>query len=148
MIAATHYLNFPGNTEEAMNFYKSVFGGEFIAFHRFKDSPGFEKMPKHEQNMIMHASLPLGKGLLMATDTLDSMEQTLTPGNNYHIVVHTESEEETNTLFKGLSAGGKIEMPLNKTFWGAYFGMCRDKFGIQWMLSYDINHPTIDHVKS
>lgn len=140
MINANPYLNFAGNTEEAMNFYKTVFGGEFIAFHRFKDSPGHEKMPKHEQEMIMHASLPLGPGtILMATDVLESMGQTLTHGNNFHIAVNTESEEETDKIFKGLCAGGKIEMPLNKTFWGAYFGMCKDKFGVLWMISYDAN---------
>ncbi len=131
------YLNFNGNTEEAMNFYRSVFGTEFTALHRFKDSPGFEKMPKHEQDKIMHASLPLTKNnVLMATDVLGSMGQKLTMGNNFYICLHTESEKETEKLFLGLSAGGKIEMPLNQTFWGAYCGMCRDKFGVQWMITY------------
>ena len=138
MINVNPYLNFMGNTEEAMNFYKSVFGGEFTALQRFKDVPGYEKMPKHEQEMIMHASLPLGKNnALMATDTLESMEQSLRPGNNFYISINTESEQETEKLFKGLSAGGKIEMPLNKTFWGSYFGMCVDTFGVQWMINYE-----------
>lgn len=128
-----------GNTEAAMNFYRSVFGGEFITFERFKDSPGFEKMPKQDQEKIMHASLPMGKSnMLMATDVLDSMELSVTQGNNFYIFVQTESEEETDRLFKKLSEGGKIEMPVNKTFWGAYCGMCRDQFGIQWMINYDL----------
>lgn len=138
MISINPYLNFMGNTEEAMKFYRSVFGGEFTAFQRFSDSPGHEKMPKKEQGMLMHVSLPMGKtNTLMATDTLESMGQTLTMGNNFSLAVNTESEAETDRLFHALSAGGKITMPLNKTFWGAYFGMCTDKFGIQWMLSYE-----------
>jgi PhnB protein len=140
MISINPYLNFAGNTEAAMNFYRSVFGGDFSAFQRFNESPGHEKMPKHEQNMIMHASLPMGsRNALMATDTLDSMEHTLVFGNNFYICIHTESEQETDKLFKALAAGGKIEMPLNKTFWGGYCGMCTDQFGIQWMLNYESN---------
>jgi len=140
MISINPYLNFMGNTEEAMQFYRSVFGGDFTILQRFSDSPGHEKMPKKEQGMIMHASLPMGKAnTLMATDTLESMGQTLITGNNFSLVVTTESEEETDRLFKALSAGGKITMPLNKTFWGAYFGMCTDKYGIQWMLNYEIS---------
>jgi PhnB protein len=78
----------------------------------------------------------------MATDSLESMGQTVVPGNNFHIVVHTDSEEETDILFAKLSNGGEIEMPLNRTFWGAYFGMCRDKFGIQWMINFDVPKTT------
>lgn len=134
------YLNFPGTTEEAMNYYKSVFGVEFTAFVRFSDSPGHEKMPKAEQNMIMHASLPLGKShTLMATDAIESMGRAVVMGNNFYINLATESEEETDRLFKGLSAGGVIEMPLNRTFWGSYSGMCKDRYGVQWMLNYDLN---------
>ena len=141
MISANPYLNFKGNTEEAMKFYRSVFGGEFTTFQRFKDSPGYEKMPENEWNKIMHASLPLGSNALMATDTLESMGQSTIAGNNFYISISTESEEETDRLFKKLSAGGEIEMPVNKTFWGAYCGMCRDKFGIQWILNYDLSLP-------
>ena len=139
MISINPYLNFMGNTEEAMNFYQSIFGVEFAAFQRFNESPGFERMPKQDQKKIMHASLPMGKhNNLMATDTLESMGQTLTIGNNFYININTESEAETDKFFNGLAAGGKIEMPLNKTFWGAYCGMCRDKFGIQWMINFDL----------
>jgi PhnB protein len=131
------YLHFMGNTEDAMNFYKSVFGGEFIALQRFKDVPGSEKMGAASQDKIIHASLPAGKlNTIMATDTLDSMEP-LVSGNNFHLCVHTDSEAETDKIFNALSKGGKIEMPLNKTFWGAYFGMCVDKYGIPWMISFN-----------
>jgi PhnB protein len=137
MISIHPYLNFQGNTEEAMNFYKSVFGGSFKAFQRFNDSPGHEKMPKHEQTMIMHASLPLGNGILMATDALESMGHEVRPGNNIYLSIITESEDEADRLFEGLSKGGKIEMPIGKTFWGAYFGICMDKFQVQWMITYE-----------
>ena len=138
MLNINPYLHFMGNTEEAMNFYKSVFGGEFTIIQRFKDMAGGEKMSEEDQEKIIHISLPIGKGtILMATDSLESMGHELTQGNNFHLCLHTESEKETDKLFNALAANGKIEMPLNKTFWGAYFGMCRDKFGIQWMISFD-----------
>jgi PhnB protein len=137
MISVNPYLNFKGNTEEAMTFYKSVFGGEFSLLQRFTEIPGHEKMPENEWEKVMHISLPLGEdGVLMATDVLDSMEQEVVMGNNYYICIQTESEEETNRLFKSLSEGGKIEMLPNKTFWNDYFGICTDKFGVQWMLNY------------
>ncbi|WP_315823766.1 VOC family protein [Paraflavitalea speifideaquila] len=139
MISINPYLNFLGNTEEAMNFYRPVFGGQFAALERFKDSPGYEKMPEEEWEKIMHIRLPMGpKDVIMATDALASMGQTLTKGNNFYIRVSTESEAETNKFFKALSAGGTLEMPLNNTFWGAYCGMCTDKFGIQWMINFDL----------
>jgi PhnB protein len=140
MISINPYLNFMGNTEKAMNFYKSVFGGEFSNLIRFDTLPGHEKMPKSEQEKLMHIALPMGKrDVIMATDTLESMGQTLTMGNNFYICVNTESEKETDSFFNALAEGGAIEMPVNKTFWGAYCGMCRDKFGIQWMITYDLN---------
>jgi len=140
MKAINPYLNFKGNTEEAFNFYKAIFGGEFMTVQRFKDSPEAGKAPAPEQNKIMHIALAIGKGtILMGTDTLESMGQKLAVGNNFHLSISTESEEETRKLFSALSAGGKVTVALDKTFWGAYFGMCTDKFGIQWMLSYDSN---------
>ena len=138
MISINPYFNFMGNTEEAMNFYKSVFGGEFTTFQRFTSSPGHEKMPKADQSKIMNMSLPMGSGVIMATDTLESMGMNTIIGNNVYICVNTESEEETVRFFNKLSEGGDIEMPLNKAFWGAYCGMCRDKFGMQWMINYDL----------
>jgi len=138
MLNVNPYLHFMGKTEEAMNFYKSVFGGEFSIFQRYKDMAGGEKMSEDDQEKMIHISLPIGKGnVLMASDNLESMGHEIIMGDNFHICIHTESEKETDKLFKALSDKGKIEMPLNKTFWGAYFGMCRDKFGIQWMISFD-----------
>ena len=131
------YFNFMGNTEEAMNFYRSVFGGEFTAFTRFKELPGSEQIPAHEQNKIMHVTLTTKNGVnIMATDFLESMEQKFEPGNGVNLCIQAESEEEVEKLFKDLSKGGKVDMPLNKTFWGAYFGMCKDKFGVNWMINY------------
>lgn len=138
MVTINPYLNFKGNTEEAFNFYKSVFGGEFLTLMRFKDTPEADRVPDNEKDMVMHVALPIGKGnVLMATDALDSMGHTLTAGNNISLSVSTESEEEADKIFKGLSAGGKVTMPMGKQFWGSYFGMLNDKFGIQWMVSYD-----------
>jgi PhnB protein len=131
------YLHFMGNTAEAMNFYKSVFGGEFTIYAKFKDVPGGEKMSPEEQEKIIHISLPIGKGnVLMATDMLESMEHKLVQGNNFHICIHADSEAEVDQLFDALSKNGKIEMPCNKTFWGSYFGMCQDRFGVWWMIEY------------
>ena len=134
------YLNFYGNTEEAFNFYKSVFGGEFAMVQRFKDTPGCENLPPADWDKIMHMALPIGPdNVLMATDALDSMGQSLTVGNNFSLSISTDSEEETNRVFNALSAGGKATMPPEKTFWGSYFGMLTDKYGIQWMVSFDEN---------
>lgn len=138
MITINPYLNFKGNTEQAFNFYKSVFGGEFLTVQRFKDTPEAARVPDHEKDKLMHIALPVGNGtILMGTDALESMGHTVTPGTNFHLSVDTESEAETEKIFNGLAAGGKVTTPLEKMFWGAYFGMCTDKFGIQWMVSYD-----------
>src|SRR6058998_192815 len=138
MATINTYLNFNGNTEEAFNFYKSVFGGEFITLQRFKDTPESERVPAGEKEKIMHVSLPIGKGnILMATDALESMGHSLKAGNNFSLSISTESEQEADKIFKGLSEGGKVDMPLGKVFWGSYFGLFTDKFGVQWMVSYD-----------
>ena len=137
MKVVNSYLNFPGNTEEAFNFYKSVFGGEFVGLTRFKDTPEGAKLNAKEKEMLMHVSLPIGKGnTLMGTDALESMGHKITAGNNFHLAIETDNKDEAEKIFKGLSAGGKVTMPLADTFWGAYFGMLNDKFGIQWMVSY------------
>jgi len=138
MATLNPYLNFKGNTEEAFNFYKSVFGGEFITIQRFKDTPEGPKFSAADQEKIMHIALPIGNGnILMATDAVESMGQKLEVGNNVHLSLSTESEEETKRIFNAISADGKITIPLDKMFWGAYFGMCTDKFGVQWMVNYD-----------
>lgn len=143
MAAFNIYLNFPGNTEEAFKFYRSVLGGEFVTIMRYKDSPGCEGMPAENQNMIMHIALPIGNGnMLMGTDSIDGMGgPKLLIGNNVSITVNPTSEDEMNRLFNGLSAGGNIMVPLNKAFWGGTFGMFTDKFGIQWMFNYDEKQP-------
>lgn len=140
MATVNPYLNFNGNTEEAFNFYKSVFGGEFITLQRFKDTPEADKIAEADRDKIMHIALPIGKGtILMATDALESMGHPLTVGNNFYMSVNANSEKEADKLFKALSAGGRVTIPLEKAFWGAYFGMFTDKFGIQWMINYDYN---------
>ena len=132
------YLNFNGNAEEAFNFYKYVLGGEIVMIQRFKDTPEAGQTLPTDADKIMHISMSVGKNMmLMATDALESKGHKLTVGNNFHISVSTESEDETRKIFDGLSKGGKVEVPLDKMFWGAYFGMCTDKFGVQWMVSYD-----------
>jgi PhnB protein len=131
------YLNFPGNTEEAFNFYKSVLGGEFLAILRFKDAPG-DHIPPNMENKILHVALPLGNGnLLMGTDAVEGMGPKFVAGNNVHICVNPTSEEEAKRLFNGLSAGGEVSVPLNIAFWGGLFGTFTDKFGINWMFNYD-----------
>jgi PhnB protein len=141
MATINPYLNFQGTTEEAFNFYKSIFGGEFAALMRFGDAPGCDEMPiaDADKEKIMHIALPIGtKGdVLMATDMLDSMGQTLSAGNNFSVSYSAESRAEADRVFGGLANGGKIEMPLADAFWGAYFGMVTDRFGVRWMVNYD-----------
>lgn len=137
MLAIHPYLNFDGKTEEAFNFYRSVFGGEFTSFQRMKDMPN-NTMPASEQERVMHVALPIGKGnILMGSDILPSQGDSLRAGNNFYVLIAPESEGEANKIFNALSAGGKIAAPLGKTFWGAYFGMFTDKYGIQWMINYE-----------
>lgn len=138
MKAINPYLNFQGNTEEAFNFYKSVFGGEFVMVMRFGDTPEAERCPASDRQKIMHIALPIGKGtVLMGTDALESMGHTITRGTNFHLAIGADSEEEVNSLADALSKGGKVVVAPAKMFWGSYFGQVTDPFGISWMLSYD-----------
>lgn len=141
MAAINAYLNFNGNAKEAFNFYKSVFGGEFSMLMRMGDArgkPGCEQLTQADDEKIMHVALPIGKSdVLMGSDVLESMGQGKVGGDNFHIAIATDSKDEADKLFNGLSNGGKIIMPMSDTFWGAYFGMFIDKFDIQWMVSYD-----------
>ena len=133
------YLNFAGNAEEAFNFYKGIFGGEFSAVVRFKDMPmPGVTLPKEAENKIMHIGLPVGKGgdVLMASDTLESLGQKLVQGNNVYISVHPDSKDEAARIFGALAAGGAIEMPIADQPWGDYWGSLKDKFGILWMVDY------------
>lgn len=134
------YLNFKNSTEEAFNYYKSIFGGEFEGgINRFGDMPPQEGVPAlsdADKNLIMHIALPLFGGvLLMGTDAPESMGFTVTMGNNVHISLEPDTREEADRLFNALSAGGKVSMPLQDMFWGAYYGSCTDKYGVQWMLN-------------
>ena len=132
------HINFNGNAEEAFTFYKSVFGGAFAKIMRFKDlaSPGFELSEK-EANKIMHIALPIGKNILMANDVPEFMGRTNENENRSKISISAESKEEADKLFNGLSAGGQIEAPIGDSSWGSYFGMFRDKYGIEWMVDFD-----------
>lgn len=132
------HINFNGNAEEAFTFYKSVFGGEFANIMRFKDlaSEDFPVSEK-EANKIMHIALPIGPSVLMANDVPELLGPTNENENRSKIVISAESKEEADHLFNGLSAGGQIEMPITDSPWGSYFGMFRDKYGIEWMVDYD-----------
>jgi PhnB protein len=139
-MTANIYLNFNGNCEEAFNFYKSVFGGEFSYVGRFSEMPPQEgvTMPEADGNKIMHISLPLGEGsALMGSDTGGEWAPSFVQGNNFSISLNPKNREETDKLYAAISAGGKATMPLSDTFWGDYFGMCEDQFGINWMFSYN-----------
>jgi len=131
------HINFNGNAEEAFNFYKSVFGGEFTSIIRFKDisSPEFPVAEK-EANKIMHIALPIGKNILMANDVPESMGSVNENENRSKISISAESREEADKLFYGLSASGNIEMPIGDSPWGSYFAMFRDKYGIEWMVDF------------
>ena len=141
MARTNTYLNFARNTGEAFNFYKSVFGGEFSGggVARFRDipaSPDSPPMLESDQDLIMHIELPIvGGHVLMGTDAPESMGFKLNFGNNSYISLEPDSKAETNKLFNALSQGGKITMELQDMFWGAYFGSCIDKFGVQWMFN-------------
>ncbi|KAF2518437.1 VOC family protein [Flavobacterium salilacus subsp. salilacus] len=134
------YITFKGNCEEAFNFYKSVFGGEFPYIGHYKDTPSSPEyqIPEAEQDKIMHVSLPISKEtLLMGSDVMNSYSHMTTVGNTISISINVDSEEEAHRLFNGLSEGGRVTMPLEKTFWAPLFGMFTDKFGISWMLNYE-----------
>lgn len=141
MARVSTYLNFPHHTEEAFNFYKSVFGGEFggSGIARFGDIPAAEGMPplaEAEKNLVMHIELPiLGGYLLMGTDAPESMGFSVNFGNNVHLNLEPDTRAETKRLFDALASGGTITQDLQDMFWGAYYGSCTDQFGVQWMFN-------------
>ncbi len=140
MATVNTYLNFQRNTEEAFNFYKSVFGGEFIGgISRFRDIPPSDGMPKiaeADKDLVMHIALPLlGGHLLMGTDAPESMGFKVNFGNNVYISLQVDTRDQTRELFDALSSGGKVEMELQDMFWGDYYGSCTDKFGVHWMFN-------------
>ena len=140
MTTVNVYLTFNGNCEEAFNFYKSVIGGEFPFLGRYKDMPpeeGKKANPK-DAKKIMHVSLPISKEtMLMGSDTGGEWASNYSQGTNFAVSISTDKKEEADRLFNGLSAGGNVTMPMNKTFWGDYFGMFTDKFGVNWMVSFN-----------
>jgi len=143
MASASIYLNFPRNTEEVFNYYKSIFGGEFKGgITRMGGDPAPEGMPplaEEDKNLVMHVDLPILGGIsLMGTDAPESMGFQLKAGNNIHINLEPDTLEETQRLFDALSEGGKVSQALEKAFWGAYYGSCTDKYGVQWMLNFYI----------
>lgn len=141
MARVSTYLNFPRCTEEAFNFYKSVFGGEFggDGIARFSDIPAVDGMPKmddDDKHLVMHIELPITGGhVLMGTDAPETMGFHVNFGNNVHLNLEPDTRAETKKLFEALSAGGKVTMELQDMFWGAYYGSCTDKFGVQWMFN-------------
>ena len=141
MATINPWINFNGNAEEAFTFYKSVFGGEFAKVIRFKDLAGPEfSVAKNEENKIMLITLPIGKNnMLMANDVPEIMGQVNENENRSKISISTESKEEADKLFNGLSAGGNVEGPMGTSLWGTYFGMFRDKYGIEWIIEFSLN---------
>ena len=132
------HINFNGNAEEAFTFYKSVFGGEFAKIMRFKDLTSDEfPVAEKEANKIMHIALPIGDSILMANDVPEILGPTNENENRSKIAISAESKEEADRLFRGLSAGGQIEFLISDSPWGSYFGMFRDKYGIEWMVDFD-----------
>lgn len=136
------YLTFDGDCEEAFNLYKSVLGGEYAAFSRFGEMPpqeGMPPLPEEHKNRVMHVSLPVSKEtVLMGSDTGGEWASNHVVGNNFSVSIGTDSKEEADRIFAALSADGQATMPMDNTFWGSYFGMLTDKFGINWMVSFDL----------
>jgi PhnB protein len=140
MTEISTYLTFKDNCEEAFNFYKSVFGGDFQTIMRFGDSPAEYQGAESERKKIMHVALPIGqKTILLGSDSPEHMGP-VNQGNNVSIAIHPDTREEADRLFNGLSAGGTVAMPMSDAFWGAYFGMFTDKFGIHWMVNFETGH--------
>ena len=140
MARVSTYLNFARSTEEAFLFYQSVFKTEFAGpIMRFKDGPGCPEqgtLPAADANLVMHVALPiLGGHLLMGSDAPESMGFKVNPGNTVYINLEPDTRAETDRLFAALSAGGKVDMPLQDMFWGAYWGTLTDRFGVQWMFN-------------
>ena len=137
MATINPYINFNGNAEEAFNFYKSVFGGDFDTIVRFKDLASAEfPIPENEADKIMRIVLPIGGNTLIANDVPESMGPVNENENRSKISVNTESRAEADEIFTGLSEGAEVEMPMDESPWGTYFGMLRDRYGIEWTVEY------------
>lgn len=137
MALINYHINFNGNAEEAFRFYQSVFGGEFTNIMRLKDIASDENpVAENDANKILHIALPIGGNLLMGNDVPESMGRVNEMEHRSKIAVSAESKEEADKLYNGLSAGGTVEMPISDSPWGSYFGMFRDKYGIEWMIDF------------
>jgi PhnB protein len=143
MATTNTYLNFNGNCEEAFMHYRSVFGGEFNYLGRFGEMPDSEnyKVPESDKNKVMHVSLPIGSSILMGSDCGAEWAAAFKQGNNFSISITASSREEADRIFNDLAKDGAVTMPMNQTFWGDYFGMLTDKFGVNWMMSFNEHHP-------
>ncbi len=143
MTSVNTYLTFKGNCEEAFNFYKAAFGGDFAYMGKFKDAPKDDSnfvANEADKEKIMHVSLPIGNTVLMGSDDVGEWSGNIKEGNNFSVAINTDSKEEADRLFGVLSENGQVTMPMNKTFWESYFGMFTDQFGIQWMVSFDLSN--------
>lgn len=142
MTTVNVYLTFNGNCEDAFNFYKSVFGGEFSSLARFGEMPpqeGMPPVPESEKNKLMHVSLPVSsETVLMGSDSLNTFGPPTVVGNNFSISINSDTKEDADRFFNRLSEGGQVIMPMSATFWGAYFGMFTDKYGINWMVNHNL----------
>ena len=137
MATINSYLNFNGNTEEVFSFYKSVFGGEYAMVMRYKDAPQENQMGEKDGEKIMHMALPVGQHtVLMGSDWPEAYGKPI-EGSNVSLSISADSKEEADKIFNGLAEGGQVTMPMENTFWGSYFGMLKDRFGFNWMISYD-----------
>lgn len=131
------YLNFDGNCRDAFEFYRSVFGGDYIHVSTFAEGPDDMPVSDEDKDRIMHVSLPIGDSVLMGSDTSPTFSPPHQQGNNFSVSCHPASREETERLFNAISAGGAVTMPLDDMFWGSYFGACVDRFGIPWQFNFD-----------
>ncbi|OFY50543.1 MAG: glyoxalase [Bacteroidetes bacterium GWF2_41_31] len=144
MTTVNAYLTFNGHCEVAFNYYKSVFGGEFPYLGRYKEMPPMDgqTFPPEDGERIMHISLPISKEtVLMGCDSSGAFGMTSSMGDNISLSLNTDSQAEADRLFNALSKNGTVKMPMSKTFWGAYFGMCTDQFGINWMVGFEESQP-------
>lgn len=135
-MALNTYLTFDGNCREAFEHYRSVFGGEFSVIQTFADGPPDMPRPAGAEDLVMHVSLPVGSSVLMGSDRGPEFAAPLVAGNNFSISIQCQSREHCDAVFAKLSAGGNLTMPMQEMFWGSYFGMCTDRFGINWMIDY------------
>ena len=132
------YLTFGGNCRAAFEFYRSVFGGEFAVIQTFGDGPPDMGVAEKDRHLVMHVTLPIGSGVLMGSDSVAAFSPAPVTGTNFSLSVAPDTREQADELFAKLSAGGKAEMPMQDMFWGSYFGSCRDQFGINWQINYDL----------